>query len=76
MDFLVDFNTAIVEICRRMELNPLKPKQLEALSTFMSGKDTFVALPTGYGKSIIFAVLPLLFDIILGKGVMFLHVIG
>ena len=67
MDFLVDFNTAVVEVCRRMQLNPLKPKQLEALSTFISGKDTFVALPTGYGKSIIFAIMPLLFDIMLGK---------
>ena len=69
MDFLVDFNTAVAEACCRMELNPLKPKQLEALNAFMSGKDTFVALPTGYGKSIIFAIMPLLFDIMLGKAV-------
>jgi len=33
----------------------------------MSGKDTFVSLPTGYGKSIIFAILPLLFDLLLGE---------
>jgi len=51
----------------RMELRPLKPKKMEALSTFVSGRDTFAALPTGYGKSIIFAVLPLLFDILFGK---------
>ena len=67
MDCVVDFNTAVVEVCRRMQLNPLKPKQSEALSSFISGKDTFVALPTGYGKSIIFAIMPLLFDIILGE---------
>ena len=27
----------------------------------------FVALPTGYGKSLIFAMLPLLFDFLHGK---------
>jgi len=63
----IDFNAAVAEVCRRMDLRQLRPKQLEALSTFVSGKDTFVALPTGYGKSIIFAVLPLLFDILFGR---------
>ena len=27
---------------------PLKPKQLKAVLTFMSGKDAFVCLPTDY----------------------------
>jgi len=49
-----------------MDLIPLKAKQLEALRAFMSGRDSFVVLPTGYGKSVIFAVLPLLFDKMLG----------
>jgi len=32
--------------------------QLEAaVQNFVMGKDTFVALPTGYGKSVVFAVL-------------------
>ena len=31
-----------------MSLYPLKPKQLEAIQTFMSAKDTYVSLPTGY----------------------------
>ena len=50
-----------------MGIKELKPKQVEAVTTFVSGKDTFVSLPTGYGKSIIFAILPLLFDFLLGK---------
>ena len=50
-----------------MKLKSLKSKQAESLQAFVSGRDTFVALPTGYGKSIIFAVLPLLFDMILGR---------
>ena len=40
----------------------LKPKQLEAVVKFCSGNDMFVSLPTGYGKSIIYAILPSVFD--------------
>ena len=40
---------------------------MEAIESFVSGKDTFVALPTGYGKSLIFAMLLLLFDFLHGK---------
>ena len=32
MNFVVDLDVAVGEICRRMVLNPLKPKQLEALN--------------------------------------------
>ena len=31
------------------DLDPLKPKQIEAIKSSKSGKDTFVSLPTGYG---------------------------
>ena len=48
-----------------MNIKGLKPK-LAAVENFVSGKDTFVALPTG---SIIVAILPLLFDLLLGKPV-------
>lgn len=44
----------------------LKDKQLEAMVTFLSGKDVFVSLPTGYGKSIIYALLPVSFDLYKG----------
>ena len=30
----------------------LKEKQKEALTAFVRGSDTFVSLPTGYGKSL------------------------
>ena len=36
--------------------------EMEAAVAFLQGHDTFVALPTGYGKSIIFAMLPGTFD--------------
>ena len=40
----------------------LKEKQLKAMVSFMEGNDTFMALPTSYGKSLIYAILPLSFD--------------
>ena len=51
-------NKAVIE----MGLSSLKPKQTEAILAIVAGKDIFVSLPTGYGKSIIYGVLPLLFD--------------
>ena len=41
----------------------LKPKQVKCLEAVYSGRDVVAVLPTGYGKSIIFHLLPaLLFD--------------
>lgn len=39
----------------------------EAVRGFVEGKDVFAILPTGYGKSVIYAILPLLFDFMFGK---------
>ena len=36
-----------------MDIQELKPKQIELIESLVSGKDTFVFLPTGYGKSVI-----------------------
>ena len=44
----------------------LKSKQIEAITEFVKGKDTFVALLMGYGKSLIYAVLPLVIDSLRG----------
>ena len=40
----------------------LHKEQKGAILSFISGKDTFVALPTGYGKSLIYGCLPLVYD--------------
>ena len=61
-----NLDVAIQEVIQKMNLKSMKDKQTEAIQAFISGQDTFVALPTGYGKSIIFGVLPLLFDKLLG----------
>ena len=36
------------------------------IAWYTSGKDTFVAVPTGYGKSLIYGCLPLVFDSVWG----------
>ena len=37
--------------------------QREIIFNFIRGKDVYVSLPTGAGKSLCFAVLPYLFDL-------------
>jgi len=41
--------------------------QEDALKSITLGKDVFVILPTGYGKSLIYAVLPTLYDFMFGE---------
>ena len=58
-----------MELARVLEeagFESLKAEQQKALGAFVSGKDTFVALPTGYGKSIIYAILPSVYKKIKG----------
>lgn len=40
--------------------------QAEVIETFFSGRDVFVSLPTGSGKSVCYACLPLVFDSLVG----------
>ena len=56
---------SIIRKCgSRLGYTMLKTEQLQAITSFIHRKDTFVALPMGYGKSLIYAVLPLVFDTI------------
>jgi len=63
----MDLARALEQVAKQIGVQSFKPKQVEAVESFVSGKDTFVSLPTGYGKSIIFAILPIIFDLLLGK---------
>ena len=62
---MADYHKAISEVALRFGL-VLNEKQFEAMAEFVKGHDVFVSLPTGYGKSIIYALLPLVFDQIKG----------
>jgi len=48
----------MLDVSRSSSLHGLNLKQLEATQSFLTKKDTFNVLPTGYGKSVVFAVLP------------------
>ena len=51
----------------RLGYRELKHEQTKAISSFVQGNDTFVALPTGYGKSLIYAALPYVFNVMRGS---------
>ena len=57
---------AIEESVNALGYTELKKEQWDAMEQFLMGKDTFVSLPTGFGKSIIYAALPGVFNRIEG----------
>ena len=59
---------AIIEqVCVGLGYN-LKVEQRKVISSFIKGQDVFGILPTGFGKSLCFACLPLIFDRIRDDG--------
>ena len=58
----IALRTSIFKAAKKIQL-VLRDKQFEAIYQFYYGNDVFVSLPTGlYGKSIIYGILPLVFD--------------
>ena len=53
---------AIIEVARNHGYERLKEEQLLAIEKFVTGSDVFVSLPTGFGKSLIYGLLPAVFD--------------
>ena len=53
----VAIEAAVSRAAKDMGYFPLKPKQLEAVYSFMQRTDTFVSLPTGYGNQTAFDYL-------------------
>ena len=56
------FERAIHAACARLGYCSLYREQEEVLKNFVSGKDIFVSLPTGGGKSLCYALLPFLLN--------------
>jgi len=48
------FEAGIKEVCETFGMEKFHKEQQNAMDFFFDGKDVFVILPTGYGKSIIF----------------------
>ena len=63
----MEVEAAIIESGKILGFPRLKNKQKAALTSFINGRDTFVSLPAGYGKSIMYTVLPLAYNMIKGE---------
>ena len=46
----------------RALLDSLKQHQMDVVLALAAGRDVFAVLPTGYGKSLCYACLPVMFD--------------
>ena len=57
----------VAEAARELGYPILKPEQLDITVTFVEGRDVFCILPTGYGKSLCYCVLPYTFNWIANK---------
>ena len=56
--------TAVATVLSKIDgITALKEEQLTALEGVLEGKDVFALLPTGYGKSLIFQIAPLVAEL-------------
>ena len=58
----VDTISVIRTVAASLGYTGLRQKQESALEAFVSGRDVFVSLPTGSGKSLCYGLLPGVFD--------------
>ena len=52
----------ITRCIQKLGYSELKQEQLKVVMAFIGGRDVFAVLPTGYGKTLCYACLPLVFD--------------
>ena len=52
----------IGEVSRGHGYERLKEEQFSAIEKFVCGQDVFVSIPTGFRKSVIYGILPTIFD--------------
>ena len=61
-----EINKAIEESVKTLGYQQIRREQLDVVIKFIEGNDVFVSLPTGGGKSLCFACLPLVYDYLRG----------
>lgn len=60
-------NNAMEDATKQLGYAELTRHQALAVEAFLSGRDVFVSLPTGSGKSLCYCVLPKAFDVLRGS---------
>ena len=55
-------DAAFIKATNKLGYDQIKPEQQTLVEKFVSGRDVFGILPTGFGKSLCFGCLPLVFD--------------
>ena len=58
--------TVVAAAAESLGYDSLKTEQQRVVTEFVLGRDVFVALPTGFGKSLCYACLPRAFDSLKG----------
>jgi superfamily II DNA/RNA helicase len=61
---MVDLDSAVTEAASLLGFDSLKDEQRHCMKSFLEGRDVFVILPTGFGKTACFTCLPYAFDIL------------
>ena len=54
-----DFDAAVKKACQVFGVEKLFPEQFKALKAFVDRNDVFLNLPTGFGKSLVFQMAPI-----------------
>ena len=64
---MADIEVGFVNVCEKFGIRAHNDYQREAITPFVNKKtDLFINLPTGYGKSLVYQALPLVFDTVHG----------
>ena len=64
--FVLRMEETIVQAVKNLRYTHVRKEQMKAIISFVNGKDVFVSLPMGFGKSFCYSVLPVLFNLIRG----------
>ena len=57
--------SAVYTVINKLGFSSLKPQQTKVVSAFIGKRDVFVVLPTGFGKTLCFTCLPMVFNPVL-----------
>jgi hypothetical protein len=61
-DMKGDMKSAFANVCARFKIEKLNDFQQNAIIQVVEKNDVFVNVPTGFGKSLIYQTLPMIFD--------------